>query len=173
MTKFSKFEKVAKYYLSELNKYSYDLFIMKPDPKVWSLGEMYNHIIDTGYRQLGAAKECAVQPADSSRKKSLAGKIVFTFNTIPPVKAKAPKDLADLIAQPSSVEEVRERLFTFIEVMRISEAEVIDLPADQKVKHPYFGYLNAYEWYEHVESHFRHHLRQKKRIEGVVLGVVK
>ncbi|MGM9925641.1 MAG: hypothetical protein ACI35R_15455 [Bacillus sp. (in: firmicutes)] len=95
--------------------------------------------------------------------------IVFAFNRIPPVKAKAPGDLLELVKQPESIDEVRERLEVFIERMKEEEPAVKRIPADKKVEHPYFGFLNAEEWYKHIESHFRHHLRQKKRIEAVVL----
>ncbi|MBA4056385.1 MAG: hypothetical protein C0490_16845, partial [Marivirga sp.] len=35
-----------------------------------------------------------------------------------------------------------------------------------KTKHPGLHYLTASEWYQFAEMHFRHHLRQKKRIEA-------
>jgi hypothetical protein len=34
-----------------------------------------------------------------------------------------------------------------------------------KTKHPGLNYFNASEWYQFAHMHFRHHLRQKKRIE--------
>jgi hypothetical protein len=36
------------------------------------------------------------------------------------------------------------------------------------VKHPYFGYINAQEWYHHIVMHFAHHLRQKKRLDEFI-----
>jgi len=34
-----------------------------------------------------------------------------------------------------------------------------------KTKHPGLNYFNANEWLQFAEMHFRHHLRQKKRID--------
>jgi len=34
-----------------------------------------------------------------------------------------------------------------------------------KTKHPGLHYFSATEWLQFAEMHFRHHLRQKKRIE--------
>lgn len=34
-----------------------------------------------------------------------------------------------------------------------------------KTKHPGLGYFNASEWLRFAEMHFRHHLKQKKRID--------
>ena len=34
-----------------------------------------------------------------------------------------------------------------------------------KVEHPGFSYLNAKEWYQLIEMHFRHHQRQKKELD--------
>lgn len=36
---------------------------------------------------------------------------------------------------------------------------------DRKINHPYFGYINAHEWYHHIVMHVAHHLRQKKRLD--------
>ena len=37
--------------------------------------------------------------------------------------------------------------------------------AKGKIKHPGLKYLNAAQWFQFAEMHFRHHLRQKKRID--------
>ncbi|MDB5279911.1 MAG: DinB family protein [Ferruginibacter sp.] len=34
-----------------------------------------------------------------------------------------------------------------------------------KTKHPGLDYFSATEWLQFVDIHFRHHLRQKKRID--------
>jgi hypothetical protein len=34
-----------------------------------------------------------------------------------------------------------------------------------KTKHPGLGYFSAKEWLQFANMHFRHHLRQKKRID--------
>jgi hypothetical protein len=39
-----------------------------------------------------------------------------------------------------------------------------------KTKHPGLNYFNANEWFQFAEMHFRHHLRQKKRIEEFLKG---
>ncbi|MEW5597133.1 DinB family protein, partial [Peribacillus frigoritolerans] len=48
-----------------------------------------------------------------------------------------------------------------------------DIPASQKVQHRRMGYLNAEEYFQLIEMHFRHHLRQKERIDRVLLKVSK
>jgi hypothetical protein len=37
-----------------------------------------------------------------------------------------------------------------------------------KTKHPGFGYFSAHECLQFADMHFRHHLRQKKRIDDLL-----
>jgi hypothetical protein len=45
------------------------------------------------------------------------------------------------------------------------EKKIINTRFKEKTKHPGFHYLNAIEWLQFIEMHFRHHLKQKKRID--------
>ncbi|MGM9925642.1 MAG: hypothetical protein ACI35R_15460 [Bacillus sp. (in: firmicutes)] len=71
MNDFLKFNKVAQTYLRELDQYTYEQFTQKPAPDAWSLGEMYNHVIDTGYRQR-PKNACTILPTLIRRRQQPA-----------------------------------------------------------------------------------------------------
>jgi hypothetical protein len=39
-----------------------------------------------------------------------------------------------------------------------------------KTAHPAFGFLDAFEWFQLIEIHFRHHLRLKNRLDKFLEG---
>jgi hypothetical protein len=42
---------------------------------------------------------------------------------------------------------------------------------EARKKHPLLGPLNALEWLRNIDLHFRHHLRQKARIDRYLEGI--
>jgi DinB superfamily len=168
------FEQVATYYIEELSKYSLDEFTRKPSEDEWSLGQMYNHLINsTLYFHLKAIEQCANGTVSDSGKKTEIGESIFKEGTFPPIRVKGP-DTPDFTPQnPTGKEEVKESLLQIIEKMREIEGKLFDISTSQKVQHRAMGYLNAEEYFQLIDMHFRHHLRQKERIDQFLLKVSK
>jgi DinB superfamily len=163
-----KYEELAGYYMDELDKYSWELFTLKPSATEWSLGEMYNHLIETGFLQLASLQACATAPENRKLKKTWVGKWVYMTGAIPPIKAKVPPSAEHTSQQPRSREELRQKLEQLSAQMKAIAPSIDSISPDRKVKHPYFGYINAQEWYYHIVMHFAHHLRQKKRLDEFI-----
>lgn len=68
-------------------------------------------------------------------------------------------------AKPQSKEEIREGMEDVITRMRGIMSTVDEIPTENTVEHPGFGYLNAKEWFQLMEMHYRHHRHQLVRLK--------
>ncbi|MCG7407210.1 DinB family protein [Paenibacillus sp. ACRRX] len=164
---FTRFEELSQDYITTIKRYSYEDLLFKPSPTSWSLGELNNHVVGTGFIQMETLMNCRTAAA-LPKKKSWSGRIVYFIGSIPPIKVKMPETIEHTPFQPCSKEQLLERWHSFLNTMRELETLVSTIPRDQKMKQPYLGYLNAEEWYEHIVMHVAHHLRQQTRIERVL-----
>ncbi|UHA75578.1 DinB family protein [Paenibacillus sp. 481] len=160
------FLSIMQQYEHALDTYTFEQLVKKPSAQQWSLGEMYNHIIETGLLQIAALKKCVDAPKMPGATKTWKGKVVFMLGSIPPIRAKVPESAEHTAFQPTSKEELKERLQAFAQEMRDLAPQLEKIDSDRKVEHPYFGHINAIEWYDHILMHVRHHLRQKKRLDA-------
>ncbi|NRD79918.1 DinB family protein [Bacillus sp. BRMEA1] len=168
------FEQVATYYIEELSKYSPNEFTRKPSEDEWSLGQMYNHLIRTAlYMQLGAIEKGLNGEAHEGGEKTEAGQHVYMAGTFPPIRIKVPPQAGYTPKNPIDKNEVKEGMLQLMEKMREVEPKLINIPENRKVEHPRFGYLNAVEWFQLIQMHFRHHLLQKERIDQFLLNESK
>lgn len=154
-------------YVLSLDTYDEAIFRYKKDDATWSLGQMYEHICSSSvYFFLANVVRCLEQ-----RKGQVGGEYnqyganVFKHNGFPPMKFKVPggNAVADPIAQPIGV--YKERIEEIIESAGLLAERVAADDGAYKTEHPIFGWLNAQEWYQNLEMHTRHHLRQKSELE--------
>jgi hypothetical protein len=71
--------------------------------------------------------------------------------------------ISDKVPQPESIDQLNldmRQLKTDAFVLWQKTAD-----ARGKSKHPGLGYFTAQEWFQYVEMHMRHHLRQKARLD--------
>jgi len=163
---FYQFEKTARLWLVSLNDYTEEQFARKPE-EPWSIGQVYFHlVVGTERFHLRACRKCLEHRAEVMEGgKTMPGKIVFLFGSFPPAKIRVPPSDDYTPKQPLSRAEMREGLLKLIETMRTLAPQIAHASPVQKWKHPALGMLNAEEWYRLIEMHFRHHLRQKKRLD--------
>ena len=64
-----------------------------------------------------------------------------------------------------NIEVMKTGLEKLIKIMRETEQKLSGASENSKTAHPGFGFLNTREWFHLIEMHFRHHLRQKKRLD--------
>lgn len=164
---FYHFEKTARLWLVDLNKYTDEQFARKPSETQWSIGQVYYHlVVGTRNFHLRACKRGLEHRGEVTEGgKTLAGKIVFLLGSFLPVKIHVPPSPEYTPKQPESRAEMREGLLKLIETMRALAPQIDHASPVQKWKHPALGMLNAVEWYRLIEIHFRHHLRQKARLD--------
>jgi len=163
---FYQFEKTARLWLVSLNDYTEEQFARQPEGQ-WSIGQVYFHlVVGTERFHLRACQKCLEHRAEIVEGgKTLPGKIVFLLGSFPPAKIRVPPSDDYTPKQPQSRAEMREGLLKLIETMRTLAPQIDHASPVQKWKHPALGMLNAEEWYRLIEIHFRHHLRQKKRLD--------
>lgn len=151
----------------ELNIYNEEEFRTITNVSKWSIGQLYQHlIIETRFLNLkNINKSISIEP-EHNLSKNIFGKILFIIKTIPPYKFKIRDAKATLIKQPSSIEDVRFNL----KLLKAKLREVANNleKGGARIMHPFLGYLNAYEWFELIEMHFKHHLRQKVKIDNAL-----
>lgn len=163
----SQFEKTAEIWLDSINQYSEEQFAKKPDTDSWSIGQVYNHlIVGTRLYHLQQIALCLEsKQTDGNAVKTLPGKLMFFIGSFPPMRIKVPPSITYTPAQPPNIEAMRSGLEKLILIMRGTERKLSAASEVSKTEHPAIGSLNAREWFQLIEMHFRHHLRQKKRLD--------
>ncbi|WP_438444487.1 DinB family protein [Gorillibacterium sp. sgz5001074] len=161
----TRFQDLARHYRKEMERYTWEEFNRKPSAASWSLGEMYEHVIETGYLQLDSLHACLREPENRTAQKTAVGRLVYFLGSIPPVKAKVPPSAEGTARPPASKEELLRKMDVLQRRMEETLPLVSSASPYSKIRHPYFGFINAKEWYHHLVMHMAHHLRQKKRLD--------
>lgn len=163
---FLQFEQIANHWIKDIELYTDEQFLMKPDADQWSIGQVYNHLINSALNfHLKQIEICASGKGTVIKGgKKMPGVISYTFGAMPPVRITVPPSPAYTPQQPSSKEEVKEKLKTVIQSVMKIQTEVLQSSPTQKTAHPGLGYLNALEWYQLIPMHYHHHRRQQARL---------
>jgi DinB superfamily len=155
------------YWISEFKRYDWNKILMKPGENSWSLGQIGIHLwmSSKGFFFKNAEKCLNKEGVERGKKKKLGAHLIFTFRTLPPVRYEMPAQVSVQPREPES----KEQLIAKLEDVKAQAASYIkripDSDPDLKIKHPFLGWLNTTEWITLCNIHFRHHMRQKKRIE--------
>ncbi|MFC7439584.1 DinB family protein [Laceyella putida] len=160
---------MIQYYLKEMDQYTPTQFTWKPSEDEWSLGQMMNHLIDAAYGlQLGAIAKCADDEAVTHGQKTEVGERVYQEGVFPSIRIKLPNDPRFVPENPNDKEEIKVKLLQLQEKLKEVEPLLVAIPTERTVKHRWLGELNAHEWFQLIPMHFRHHLRQKERIDQML-----
>ena len=140
---------------------SYEL--CAPQISQWTIGHHLEHL-NKGHG--GLLKRLATGDRDGGYPKraiNLRGKIVLFLRRIPRSRGKAPDHTLPLNFD-------LERLRRGVESQRYHASQLqqlADLSVVRKVvfQHPYFGYLDGYDWLKFFTIHAHHHLKIIREIE--------
>ena len=171
----SAFSSTLRAYISALDRYTDEQFMAKPADTEWSLGQMYEHLYGANtYFFLANVKRCLERrKGQEGGDMNASGLNVFKYNSFPPIKVKVP----DAVRGPEPVARSKESYKALFEEiiqqgLPLADAAVAD-PGTYKTLHPIFGWMNAREWFQGIETHARHHFRQQKeREEWLGIGVI-
>lgn len=156
-------------YRNSLLEYAEKDFSFKASPETWSLAQMYEHVCVSARKFfLANTKRCLEQRnGQVGGEKNAAGENVFKYGGFPPMKFKVPEALnaEGLLGREKSaylleIEEILESARLMIKPLESDSGEY-------KTLHPVLGWLNAIEWFQNLEMHTRHHLRQKTELENL------
>lgn len=162
---------VIETYKRDLQKYSQEQLWFISAEGVWSMGQMYDHIILVAHEYLDNVETCTAEKEEQPLGKSEFGEHLFEIGGFPPIKIKLPDELNQPPNNTDTNEILMDRLDEVMERMKKWETEVDRINPNYKVKHDGFGWLNAREWYDLVGMHFRHHLRQKAELEEKLTNI--
>jgi DinB superfamily len=151
-------------WIKELEQYDFTRLCAKPSPEGWSLGQVYMHLIDQTNYYIEQIKICVSTNDNVIEEASPAAKTMFLNNEFPDEIIEGPPENF-LTPQPRNKEQLMSSLMNLKEEIKNAEILISKSPFKGKTRHPGLKYFNAREWYQFAEMHFRHHLRQKKRID--------
>jgi hypothetical protein len=152
-------------WLKELERYNFDQLCAKPSPTSWSLGQVYMHLIDQTTYYIEQIKICLSTNDHESDEASPVAIKMFLNNEFPDEILEGPPSNAST-PQPETKEHLRSCLTFLRKEMNDVGLLISKSPFKGKTKHPGLNYFSAGEWLQFAEMHLRHHLRQKKRIDG-------
>ncbi|MFE8696081.1 DinB family protein [Cytobacillus sp. FJAT-53684] len=152
-------------YKIELLKYSLEQLRFITADGVWSIGQMYDHVILVAMEYLDNVEACAALKEEQKLGKTESGEHFYKIGGFPPIKIKLPDELNTPPSNSDNIEELSGRLDQVKQRLRQWESRVDAINPNYKVKHGGLGWLNAREWFDLVDMHFRHHLRQKSELE--------
>ncbi|ALS75823.1 hypothetical protein AUC31_11755 [Planococcus rifietoensis] len=150
----------------DLAAYSPEQLRSIPEEGVWSIGQMYDHLIVVAHEYIDNVAVCAEAKEDPFLEKTPAGKELFNNKGFPPIKIRLPDEMNAPPNNSDSQEELIDRMEKLIQRVEHWESQVDEIPPERKAKHGGFGWLNGREWLDLVEMHSRHHLRQKEELES-------
>lgn len=151
---------------NELGNYSDEHLRYISSEGVWSLGQMFDHIILVAHEYLDSVEMCSTLNEDQSLGKSPSGEKLFVNGGFPPIKIRLPDEMNAPPNNTDSKETLKKRMEEVIERLGYWTAQLDTINPNCKVEHGGFGWLNAKEWLDLVEMHSRHHLRQKEELDS-------
>jgi hypothetical protein len=158
------FNHTVNHWLSELEGYSFNELCSKPSAAGWSLGQLYRHLINDANFYIEQIEVCVRSNDHTNEEASAAGKEMLVNNEFPNEIIEGDPANA-FIPQPESKEKLLLDLVLLKEHMNKVAVMIRETLFRGKTKHPGLNYFSAVEWLQFADMHFRHHLRQKKRID--------
>ncbi|MDD9270534.1 DinB family protein [Paenibacillus sp. GCM10023248] len=151
---------IIEQYIRNLDNYSIEQLRFKSEENVWSLGQMYIHVIEVAKEYIGHMETCTKAAHEETAGKTEDGTKALAEKEWPniPVKLEEPPNAT---RNPESKEEIIAGLEQVREKLTYWAGRVDEANPACKVRHGWFGWLHAREWFEMVSMHSRHHLRQK------------
>ncbi|HEV8508031.1 MAG TPA: DinB family protein [Chitinophagaceae bacterium] len=156
-------------WINDLDHYTLAELRAKPSPVSWSLGQVYFHLIDNTRYYIEEAKICLSSNDHMHKQASPDGAAMLAKNEFPDTMIEGPDTNVD-IPQPHSMDELKNGLLQVKDEISRVATLVSNSHYQGKTRHPGLGYFCALDWLHFADMHFRHHLRQKKRIDNF-LGV--
>jgi hypothetical protein len=147
-----------------LEPYDIARLLAQPGPGAWSLGQVYMHILDEADFYFNQIKICLASNDYSMEEATSEAKAMLRNNAFPDELIEGPPSNA-FVRQPASKQLLCDRLVRFKTRVADTGQQIATSLFHGKAKHPGLHYLSAEEWFQFSEMHFRHHLRQKARIE--------
>lgn len=154
---------------SELSNFSLEQLRYISAIGVWSIGQMYDHLIVVANEYLDNMETCSTLNKEQPLGKTQFGEELYRNRGFPPIKIRLPDELNSPPNNSNDKEDLITRMDQLIERLSHLKSKVDYINPGYKVEHGGFGWLNAREWCDLVGMHFRHHLRQKDELKKLIM----
>jgi hypothetical protein len=159
------FDHTIDFWIKELEKYDFMELCTQPSSNNWSLGQVYMHLIENTEWFLEQVTISANTNDHEMEDASPAAREMFLNNNFPNAVMEGPPENANT-PQPKSKEQILTDLMKLkAEIYTVGKL-ISETKFKGKTKHPGLRYFSASQWFQFAEMHFRHHLRQKTRIDN-------
>ncbi len=161
-----KLESIIDFYALALDTYTDSGFLQKKAEDIWSVGQMYEHLVNSARFFMYQVKNCLEKRKGSLEGgKNDLGEKAYRHNSFPPIKIKIPELWKGAEPIVKTQDEYRQLLRDLLSDLKKLGEEVLLDDLSYKTPHAAWGMLNSLEWYQLTEMHFRHHLRQKEELD--------
>lgn len=151
---------IIEQYMLNLDRYSMKQLRFKCNENVWSVGQMYIHVIEVAEEYIRHIESCTKATHEEPEGKTEDGTKAFAEKEWPNIRVKLEQP-PNATRNPESKDEIKAGLEQVLEKLAYWASCVNEANPACKVRHGWFGWLNARDWFEMVGMHSRHHLRQK------------
>lgn len=160
-------------WLLELKYYTLDQLRIKPSSTDWSMGQVYMHLVEAANYHIEQVKACLSSDQNKLENASPEANVMFLNDSFPDAIIKGPRS-NDFTPQPETKQQIIDGLVAIRNELDGPIALMFSTRRfSGKTKHPGLNYFDAKEWLQFSDMHFRHHLRQKKRIDEFLKVKVK
>lgn len=159
-------------YKTALKGYTEEQYTQKPSETAWSIGQMCTHLMDGWYGFFSQKiNKCLESDEFAEESPSEYGQKLLTEKKFPALKIQGAPS-SSYIPEPAPSCEVAIQNFEDLSNEMKEMAALLEQSGNSagKRRHPAFGYLNAWEWFELSGIHLNHHWGQKERIDVFMNG---
>jgi hypothetical protein len=151
-------------WIDALEQYTFRQLCARPALGSWSMGQLYTHLIDDTNYYIEQIKICLATNDNANEEASPFAKMLFLNNCFPDTIIEGSPSNA-LILQPASKKVLVDGLLNIKAEISTLCTLISTSKFKGKTKHPGLSYFSAREWLQFADIHFRHHLRQKQKID--------
>lgn len=157
----------VEHYRALLDQYSLEDLQRQPAVDSWSLGQVIYHVAAVSrFFNLRMVEQCLSSLENTKEAKPDPAGAAFAADNLPPIKIKVPPSPQYTPPVPNSVAELQQLLDDLQPRMVEMAARLEQASQSGKMAHPSLGYLDAWEWYQLIGMHLRHHLRQVAELKN-------
>lgn len=153
------------YYQDQLQRYTLEQLRFRAPEQSWTIGQLYDHVISVALEFFSHIRTCAASTEVQPEGKTEIGEEVFRNMQYPPIKIKLPDAPEFVPRNPESKESIAAGLQYVQSLLADWRKQVFLINPGYKARHAGLGWLNAHEWYQLIDMHSRHHLRQKAELD--------
>lgn len=148
-------------WIGALAHYEDAQLLLQPEPASWSLGQVYMHLLEEAKFHIIEMETCLANDHHAAENMTEYAKSWFQNNDFPNEKLIGFSNPP----QPTSKAQLLKDMTELKMAVNTIGQAIGGSTLQGKTQHPGHQYFSAVEWFQYAEMHFRHHLRQKERID--------